>query len=201
MDGNIHYNSIVAIDASSSTRRFSMDLRSAVNEHFRELTVSVPEDQLRVSALIFTAEIVVVAKFVRVGQIDVVRNFRHGWGTALYAAGIAAIDLGYEHLARCAEGGIVPKVSVAMFTDGEDSVSSTSWNKLREKTARALKDGFDLRLVGVGEDISAPKIAYDMGFPMENAIQVDATPDAITQGTQSISRDTSTFFGKGFPNK
>jgi len=183
---------VVAIDASSSTAKFTSALRSEVNKLFGALMIVAPPDEIRVTAIVFHHKVSHAANFAKIGDVDVLETFEHGHGTALYAAALNAIDTARDQIGMCLDGPVAPKVAVAVITDGFDSCSARVLPMLQQAADRATKEGIALHVIGL--DVDALEIARTMHFPLELATSAPASEEGTRSGTLSLTTNLLRFF-------
>ncbi len=173
----VRFIPILVFDVSSSMRHLSQPLQNAGNKFIKFLLTLGRPDEIRASVIIFSSNAVVLHDFLPLHEINLQCNFVHGYGTALYAGSLKAIDLAQEQLGKCLAQRKAPKVSINVFTDGYDTRSAAQLPLLKEKVRAAKKLGFDLRLFGIGIDVR--QTAREMGFPLEQVVEVPATSEGI----------------------
>jgi hypothetical protein len=175
------------MDASGSMQRFKKTVMEASNRFLAEIQKGIPADRASVLSLSFNEELVPLADHVRLADCRPIDRFFAHFGTRLY--GVLREVLG-ELLPQVQAAAGRLNVVLATFTDGDDIDSRPEdLPAVRALSLELLMQGAELRLVGIGVD--AKKMSVAMGWPRDQALNVEPTDEGVRSSLGDVSRTTS----------
>ncbi len=202
MDEEPHVVSVIAMDRSGSMGRFGNAPRDALAAHLATLRASPRSEAMSL----------LMASFADDWRIDLPHSALGAvvMPTAPVTAGMTRLygtvrDMLTQLLAEVRDfpADRAPRLAIAVFTDGENSVGTKDGSDMADLAAvRGLAVdaqllGCQLMLVGIGVD--ARRIARSMNFPVDLALRVAATEAGISSSMASISRTTLSSCFVGLP--
>ncbi len=182
------------VDESSSIEGYG--LTRAVQDGHRELVQALRSsdeaDGLMLALWTFHGSRQVVHGYLPVEQAEPLTDarYRPRGCTSLYDAWCEALASNVAYAQQLRDGGAPVRSVVVVITDGEDTAS-----KRRPADCRSLSrdllasEQFVLAFVGLGADERAfRRVARDMGVPDDSVLVQGATPKAIREVFQTVSR-------------
>jgi hypothetical protein len=184
----------VLIDMSSSIsqRGLTQAVREGQNMLLGAFADSREADAILVALWTFNDDQKVVHGYVPVKDATRLdgKSYRPGGSTVLYDAWCDALAANVAYAEQLKSSGTPVKSVIVVITDGEDTGST----RRPPDCARLSRDllaseQFILAFVGVGSEVDFRKVAQSMGVPDGSiAVQEDATPSALRQAFQMVSR-------------
>lgn len=175
--------SVLVLDSSGSMEVYGAGPAEAVNELINTLRRAT-NAQYWVSVVTFADAARVEVPLTRVASVQPMTRYRASGSTLLWRTVkhvLSELIEAYQRLDPTAQHKV--KVFVAVFSDGQDNQSPRPRypGALQIESGKALALGFGLKAVGIG--IDGKRMARGMGFPEQDAVTVEASPDGIGEAT------------------
>lgn len=191
----------VIMDRSGSMLRYGDVPRTAINKHIQVLQAHPNAD----SAFGFVMTFSDTARFdiepQPLNSMPTLGEYKSEGNTMLYATVFVALKALLERKTIFEAKGLKVNLDLAVFTDGDDNLSQDMREQLVSLAGEALEAGAHLNLVAIGMD--KLRMASEMGFPPQDAVQLARNASAIGQTMIGVTRrtyTTMTGFGRSAPS-
>lgn len=188
----------LGIDQSGSMWTYSNDMKRSLKEFKDALTDSGEADEILVARADFEDSIT-VGGYKKISEFDT--TFRAGGGTAMYDAVTEGTEKLREYRKFLREQGVRVKAVFAIFSDGLDNSSASSFHQAKASVAFLNNEEITTAFISFGG--TAAKEAKDLGF--RNILDVassaselrkafDCLSKSVIESSKSVVADGDDFF-------
>jgi uncharacterized protein YegL len=174
---------ILLVDRSGSMRQFGMSPMVAVNECITTIKETFAADNAFASVRTFADDVTDDIPIQPLNSMPLLHEYKANGNTALYDAVGDALHMGLE-FKNYAETQFSSRVQVAIsvITDGLDTCSKSSRNRVMTFSAHAREAKFILQAIGLGVDHR--ELAELLGFTTNYSHTVEPTASGVRTATK-----------------